>query len=655
MRCALIALLVACSSTPTPSKPTKIDDTAVRIRVAYAEARRGGGIAELVDLAARGQKHERVLALRGLGRIGGATALEALRAGLNDPDRDVVAAAAAAIGLMASLDDEDLKVTEALLAKADQPAVIEALGRAGDASSQAALAKLVATSPEAGIALGRHGRRKIALSDEARAALIAALSSPHRYAAAYALAREHIDKPDAPHLAITAAALTKLIDDPDPEVRATAIAGIAKKKQVTAHAPAIEAKLIDADWRVAIEAVRALSADEYRPAVIAAALRAGDRGHLKREVLSSLIGKQIDVNQIESLVVGGDRYFWYALVGASTQIDEALRLAKTHPQRHLRLGFIGEWLKSKAPIAERRIALAALLADADVRVRAAGMGALASIYTDGDQRDREFIVSTVVAAIASEDPLLSGTAIEAADELYENEATRGALGAALVLRADNEKDVELAGSLYGVIGKRAIGSGAAACKQGLDGHAVLAKAAVECLKKLGEPAPTLTNPREAKPPFVNVTEVIGRRVTWTVKTSKGDVAIELRPDVAPWAVATVVTLTKRGYYDGLEFHRVVPNFVVQGGDPTESGWGGPGFMIPAEPGSVLDGAGFVAGGVGIADAGRDSGGSQWFVMHSRAAHLDGRYTWIGSVVKGGKTADALVIGDEIVKATVSIE
>jgi peptidyl-prolyl cis-trans isomerase B (cyclophilin B) len=372
--------------------------------------------------------------------------------------------------------------------------------------------------------------------------------------------------------------------------------------------------------------------------------------------MRALVGKQVDAAAIGSLTdTGDDRAFWSLLLGASPNVDDALRIAKAHPQRHLRLGLVGEWLKSKAPIAERRVALAALLADTDVRVRAAGMGALATMYTDGDQRDRELIVTTVVAAIASKDPLLSGTAIEAADELYENEPARAALAAALVLRADNEKDVELAGSLYGVIGKRAIGSGAAACKQGLDGHAVLAKAAVECLKKLGEPVPTLTNPREAKPPFVDVTAVIGRRVTWNVKTTKGDVAIELRPDVAPWAVATVVTLTKRGYYDGLEFHRVVPNFVVQGGDPTESGWGGPGFMIPAEPASVLDGPGFVAGGVGIADAGRDSGGSQWFVMHSRAAHLDGRYTWIGSVVSGGKTADALVIGDEIVKASVTIE
>ena len=128
--------------------------------------------------------------------------------------------------------------------------------------------------------------------------------------------------------------------------------------------------------------------------------------------------------------------------------------------------------------------------------------------------------------------------------------------------------------------------------------------------------------------------------------------IELRPDVAPWAVASIVALTKRGAYDGLEFHRVVPNFVVQGGDPTQSGWGGPGYALPAEPASSADGPGYVAGGVGMADAGRDSAGSQWFIMHSRAPHLDGRYTWIGSVVSGQKSADSLLIGDKVDKATI---
>ena len=73
-------------------------------------------------------------------------------------------------------------------------------------------------------------------------------------------------------------------------------------------------------------------------------------------------------------------------------------------------------------------------------------------------------------------------------------------------------------------------------------------------------------------------------------------------------------------------------------------------MIPAEPSD----AGFVAGGVGIADAGRDSGGSQWFVMHAAAPHLDARYTYIGAVAFGQESADSLLIGDRVLSATIEI-
>lgn len=644
MRAPLFALAVfACSSPPSPKQPA-IDDRTVRIRVAIDEAKRGDGIADLVELAAKGAKHERVLALRGLGRIGGGTALVQLRAALADPDPDIVGAAAAAIGLAASLDDEELKVTDALLAVAHQPAVYEALGRAGDASAQPLLAKLAAKEPDAALALGRHGRRKIALSDEARAGLIAALANPQtRYAATYALAREVVAA-DASFAAPVAAALAKVLDDGDAEVRAQAVAGIARHKQVAAHTKAIEQRLLDADWRVQIEAVRALAADEYRPAVIAAAARGGL--HVKDEVLRSLVGK--GAHDVKALATDP---FWAAMLGTGP-IDAGLQAAKGD---HKRLAIVGDFVKSKAPLADRRRAHATLLADPDVRVRAAAMGAMGAMWIDGDAKDRETILLVVVAAIASKDPILSGSAIEAADELYEHPENRAAIDHAVITRAQNEKDVELATSLYGVIGKHAIGSGAPACRQGLGGHPVLAKAAAECLSKLGEPTATQLDPLGAKPPAASVADVIGRKVTWSVKTSQGELVVQLRPDVAPWAVATIVALTRRGYYDGLEFHRVVPNFVVQGGDPTESGWGGPGFMLPAEPGSILDGPGFVTGGVGIADAGRDSGGSQWFVMHARAAHLDGRYTWIGNVLGGGKSTDALRIGDRVTKAAITIE
>ena len=204
----------------------------------------------------------------------------------------------------------------------------------------------------------------------------------------------------------------------------------------------------------------------------------------------------------------------------------------------------------------------------------------------------------------------------------------------------------------GLCGREPAGRcGADVCRSGLAGQPARAKAAAECLKALGEATPP--PPSSATEPLaLDVATVIGKRLYWHLATSRGEIVIELRPDIAPWAVASIVALTNRGFYDGLEFHRVVPNFVVQGGDPTMSGWGGPGYTLPAEPSSSGEAAGYVAGGVGLADAGRDSGGSQWFIMHSRAPHLDGRYTWFGAVVSGQKSADALLIGDRVDKATI---
>ena len=86
-----------------------------------------------------------------------------------------------------------------------------------------------------------------------------------------------------------------------------------------------------------------------------------------------------------------------------------------------------------------------------------------------------------------------------------------------------------------------------------------------------------------------------------------------------------------------------------------TGTSSPGFALPAEPAALADGTGYLAGGVGIADAGRDSGGSQWFIMHSRAPHLDGRYTWIGAVEKGQAAADALLVGDRVERAVVELD
>lgn len=129
----------------------------------------------------------------------------------------------------------------------------------------------------------------------------------------------------------------------------------------------------------------------------------------------------------------------------------------------------------------------------------------------------------------------------------------------------------------------------------------------------------------------------------TVLTGKGSFTIELLSDDAPLNVDNFVELAKRGYFRDVTFHRVVPNFVVQGGDPRGDGNGGPGYQIRCEINEVP----YERGAVGMALSGKDTGGSQWFVTHSRQPHLDGGYTVFGRVVEGMDVVDRIVRSDII--------
>lgn len=126
-------------------------------------------------------------------------------------------------------------------------------------------------------------------------------------------------------------------------------------------------------------------------------------------------------------------------------------------------------------------------------------------------------------------------------------------------------------------------------------------------------------------------------------TSKGEVEIELLFDVAPLTVINFIELADDGFYNLLSFHRVVPNFVVQGGDPMGDGWGGPGYSIRSEWSRQR----YSRGTVGIATSGKDTGGSQFFITLSTQPHLEGRYTAFGRVVSGMDAVDEIVQGDLI--------
>ena len=126
-------------------------------------------------------------------------------------------------------------------------------------------------------------------------------------------------------------------------------------------------------------------------------------------------------------------------------------------------------------------------------------------------------------------------------------------------------------------------------------------------------------------------------------TDRGTLEIELLPAEAPLTVAAFLGLIDRRYFDGTRWHRVVPNFVVQGGDPRGDGWGGPGFVLRDEINPVR----YETGRVGMALSGPDTGGSQYFITHSAQPHLDGTYTIFGRVVSGVAVLNAIGQGDRI--------
>jgi cyclophilin family peptidyl-prolyl cis-trans isomerase len=127
-----------------------------------------------------------------------------------------------------------------------------------------------------------------------------------------------------------------------------------------------------------------------------------------------------------------------------------------------------------------------------------------------------------------------------------------------------------------------------------------------------------------------------------IATTMGDITAELYPDKAPKTVDNFVTLAKKGFYDGLTFHRVIKDFMIQGGDPTGTGRGGPGYAFADElnPATPSYKAGYVRGTVAMANSGPNTNGSQFFIMHKDYA-LPHSYTIFGRVVSGMDVVDAI--------------
>jgi len=137
-----------------------------------------------------------------------------------------------------------------------------------------------------------------------------------------------------------------------------------------------------------------------------------------------------------------------------------------------------------------------------------------------------------------------------------------------------------------------------------------------------------------------------------IKTERGDMKVEFFENDAPGTVKNFTDLSKKGFYNGLTFHRVIPGFVIQGGCPNGNGAGGPGYTIPCELNG--DNQYHDRGVLSMAHAGRDTGGSQFFICHNRqnTQHLDRNHTCFGKVVEGLDIIDSISPGDKILSIEV---
>ncbi len=395
-----------------------------------------------------------------------------------------------------------------------------------------------------------------------------------------------------------------------------AMASLAGGRPIRGAERLLEA-LSDSSWAVRAEAVAALASvpvDGSAPLLVDLVADADP-------ALRAAAARAIHLQDPET--------FWLLLAGWSDR-DPLARIAMT---------------RAMGGVADPRIRNFLLyngLADEDARVRAAAMTALAALETGlaDDQRDPE-VTTAVAGGLAAADPLERAAAANALRRLGD--------GLVEIRRAfdddgeDEVSDFRLA-ALRAVLELDSGPSRQAFAELALtDRWWPVRREAHRFLRGEGlAPPPPAPAPAQEPAAYAPTALASFTPLAW-IDTDYGEIELELLVGEAPRTVLNFVTLARQGFYDGLTFHRVVPNFVVQAGDPRNDMAGGPGYAIRCE----MNPRRYVRGTVGMALDGKDTGGSQFFITLLPQPHLNGRHTVFGQVRSGFPILDRLGPGDVI--------
>ncbi|MDH3629093.1 MAG: HEAT repeat domain-containing protein [Acidobacteriota bacterium] len=284
--------------------------------------------------------------------------------------------------------------------------------------------------------------------------------------------------------------------------------------------------------------------------------------------------------------------------------------------------------------------LESVLADPETRVRTAALSALSGL--DG-------IMPHIVRALNDDDLAIRATGVTLLTSI-ENEQRVELLGDVL-RRSPGDDWVEVREAVIAALATSDDPAAAVILRDAAsnDTASSVRAASAGALRRLGVEPPTPSGSLETATPSPWIGQTFRSPPRVRLETDRGVIEMQTLPDAAPIHVAHFVELVERGFYDGLIWHRVVSNFVVQGGDPRGDGWGSPGYSLRDEISRVR----FRRGTVGMPKAGKDTGGCQLFITHVPTPHLDGNYTIFAQVDVGMEVVDRLQVGDRIRRARVS--
>jgi HEAT repeat protein len=637
VRCLLVAAGVAAALSGVRVARAQTPDSVSALEtIDRLEDARWDTAGVLRGLAADADAAVRRRAVIALGRLQDRASVPALLTALADADDSVRTEAAFALGQVADTSAvAALAKATASGAEETRAEAVAALGKIKSPHSIHALFPLL-SDPSARL----RGEAALALASLADSTtgsyLFPLLQDPDpgvRWRAAYALEKTG----DSTAVWVVGNALA----DPDPLVRAFAAHTLGALRTKKALIPLSNPNVIgDDDWRVRVNAAHSLGRLGDRAAIRPLAGLKDDPVWHVRAAAAEALGESGQPLALGALLpfladsCGGVR--WRA-AAADLRLEKDAGVKRMEPlladpEVWVRAHVV-EALGTVRKSAQAKAKLLQALTDPEVRVREAAAGALAEFRDASTSAALQHALSdtdAVVAALATD--ALGAIGDTAAAPLLAGSYDRGLKEGSADLRLSAAGALSRLGSRSAVSTlQRALGDDDYRVRQ--EAHRGLTK----ILKKVpAEPkrAPLAEAPR----PYEAVAP--GPRQV-TLRTPRGDIGLELLWDDAPHTAANFVRLARAGFYSGLTFHRVVPNFVAQGGCPRGDGWGGPGYTIRCE----INRDRYLAGTVGMALSGKDTGGSQFFITYSPIPRLDGKYTVFARVVSGQDVVDALQEGD----------